>query len=602
MARQKNEKKKLIDVRHPHYNTNTTNWRKWRLTYEGGDRFIRQYTYKLGKREDNNDYQQRLNLTYNPAFAKAAVNEVKNAIFQRTSDISREGGSKTYQQAIKGELNGVDLLGSTMNGFIGRKLLPELLSMARVGVYVDMPKLSGPTIRDKGDQHPYLSWYCAEDILSWTYDEDENPNEFKSLLLCDSLIQSENLWELPDYTSKRYRYFWIGDDGLVHAKYFDNDGMQLTSTGVPGDGEQILEIKRIPFVMFEISDSLLNDAANYQIALLNLASTDMAYSIKMNYPFYTEQYDPIGQSPNIRPQPPSQFSTTQTVTNPDGSTTTTHEPTKDIKVGVSTGRRYPKGLDRPQFIHPSAEPITASMAKQEQLKREIRQLIFLSVSNLQPSKSSADSKKQDNQTLENGLSYIGLELEAGERRIAEYWKMYEGNNAATVKYPENYSLISVQDRHDMANNYKELMPNMPSLTYQREIAKQIADTMLGNKVSADILRQIKKEIDDAPVVYGDPKVIEMDVEAGLVGLETASKARGYPDGEVKKAAEDHEKRLERIAIAQAKGGGAAAAVNGQARGVPDLGANPKAGKEEKVAANDPTQDPNPTDKTRGEGK
>jgi hypothetical protein len=61
------------------------------------------------------------------------------AIFQRMRDITRRGGSQAYQRAVNGLNLGVDLRGNTMNGFLGIKVLTELLIMGRVGVYVDSP-------------------------------------------------------------------------------------------------------------------------------------------------------------------------------------------------------------------------------------------------------------------------------------------------------------------------------------------------------------------------------------------------------------------------------------------------------------------------------
>jgi hypothetical protein len=129
---------------------------------------------------------------------------------------------------------------------------------------------------------------------------------------------------------------------------------------------------------------------------------------------------------------------------------------------------------------------------------------------------------------------------------------------------------------------------VPSLTFRREVAKRICDVILGSKVRSDVLQKIKDEIDQDPVVIGDPAVIETDVVNGLVDLETASAARGYPKGVVEKAKADHADRLARIAESQASAAGmqaqAKAAGDMAARGVPDLSGNPKAATEEKAAS------------------
>lgn len=630
-ARTDEEKKPkpLNDLRHPQYVLNQENWEKWRLTYLGGNRFIKRYLKKSSRREDDNDFIERVAISYCPAFAKAAINDVKNSIFQRICDVTRDGGPRTYQDAMDGvDARGVDLLGSSMNAFIGRDILPELLTMARVGIYVDMPALTGPTVADKGKKRPYLYWYKAEDIRSWATNNpntiNSDPTEFTAILLRDSTYDIDAHWVLPYETTTRYRYLWIDpSDGYVRCQFYNEDGDAYSPA--PGndivwqgeedqeDGGQSgiikLPIKKIPFVMLELSDSLLADVADYQISLLNMASNDVAFSIKANYPFYTEQRDWRTASPHLKqagtaPGLPGQKLTTETFWNAQtNNVIVNQDQSPEIRVGVSQGRQYALGTERPGFIHPSPEPLMASMEKQEQLKREIRQLINLAVTSLSPKMASAASKDKDNQGLEAGLSYIGLELQHAERKIAYYWAMYEGTDKpATVKYPENYSILDDTDRREQADALTKLLPHLASLTAQREVAKRLARIILGTTVKHDTLKKIDTEIDGAPVIIGDPKVIDLDVKNGLVSLETASKARGYPEGEVPKAKADHAERLAIIATSQAAGQGTGAAAGGQARGVPDLGADGNAGKKEKAAAADTTLDPVPTDKTRGEGK
>jgi hypothetical protein len=97
---------------------------------------------------------------------------------------------------------------------------------------------------------------------------------------------------------------------------------------------------------------------------------------------------------------------------------------RQIRIGAMGGRQYPANLDRPGFIHPSSEPMVASMAKEEQMKREMDELITHSLSTLSPTQEAQRTNEEDDQTA--GLHYIGLALETGERKIAEFWAMYDG--------------------------------------------------------------------------------------------------------------------------------------------------------------------------------
>lgn len=568
----------VIGKTHPDYDAMVDLWSKYRLTYNGGREFIDYYLEMYSVREDTTEFYNRKKISYCPAHAKAAVNDIKNAIFQRTVDISRRDGPQTFLDACNGsDTKGVDNQGNTMNSFIGRLLLPELLTMKKVGVWVDKPDIMPQTRLDNQNVRPYIYYYVAEDILNWSYDNDE----LITILLRDhTYIYDEN--GLATAQVERYRLAQKVQGG-IKVSFFNTDGAQIDRDGNTTEESYILALSEIPFVIFEITDSLLTDAADYQIALLNIASSDLHYILKANFPFYTEQYDPNFELDHLLR------------TNGEGATAAEGQEanTKEAKVGITRGRRYPKGTERPSFINPSSEPMTASMNKQKDLQDEIRRLVNLNVSNIEPRKQSADSKAFDERGLESGLSYIGLELEYGERRIAYFWAEYEGTEPSTIKYPDVYSIKSDEERQKEAESLEKSANMFPSMTYRKVIAKESATIRIGHKISADTLDTIHAEIDGSDIIVFDAELMHKDIEAGLLSPETASEdIRLYPEEEYIEASKAHAERLARIAIAQSEGAAAA-------RGIGD--ASTASGAAEKKVSRDTTQDGVVTDKTRGEG-
>ncbi len=553
----------IINIRHPEYDLET--WTTWRAVYQAGDTFVEDYTKKFSKREEIDAFNTRKEITPIPAFAKSTINEIKNSIFQRMTDTTRVGGGNTYQESTKGRLGGVDLKGSKMSWFIGHNVVPELLTMAKVGVYVDMPEL-GPTLLDKGNKHPYLYIYRRENILSWTYAQEGEQRVLKSLLLREAQYIIDPKSKLPTGSVDIYRLVWINDFGTVSIQFYDKLGAKI--------GDQIdLSIKKIPFVIFELSNSLLEDVARHQIALLNLESSDVSYCLLANYPFYTEQFDAKSASSHLKTAQ-EQYQEENCTPNqnpaaPKAKATSENE----ITVGTTQGRKYPIGAERPGFISPSTEPLKASMEKQRNLKEDIRKLVHLSLSNIQPKMASAESKAVDKEGLESGLSYIGLELEHGERQIAEYWSMYENTPVPEIEYPQLWSLESEEERRKQAKELEEIRDSVPSLTFQKQVTKRIAKVLIGNKVSIDTLSLIEKEIDNAPTITSDSAVIIQDLTNGLVSKKTASTARGYKDGEVEIANKEHIERLTAIQKAQAP----------EIRGVPDTQVTPnQVSKDDKI--------------------
>ncbi len=578
---------KIADMVHPEYLLSVEDWEQWRLCYEGGTPFLNEYLMKFSVREDNTDYLNRKAITPIAHFAAAGIDDIKNAIFQRLPEVKRLEGSNTYQAAIAGRMGGLTQNNRSMANFIGEDILPELLPMGKVGIYVDMPKKEAlSTSRlDADKQHPYLYAYKTEDIRSWVYSTIDEQPIFTKLLLRDYKYTLNVETGLPEETEAWFRFYKL-EDGVVKVQYYDSNSIAIND-------EIILDLNRIPFIILELNHGLMKNIAVHQIAALNLGSSDINYAFKSNFPFYTEQYDLISEMSHLRPGGREEGDdTTDEVSN---------EQVGDIakklntKTGVTQGRRYPLGADRPGFIAPPTDPLMASMQKQEQLKDDIRRLLALALSNMQPKLTSSDAKNTDERGLESGLSYIGLELQRGEQQIAEIWTLYERQGEpATISYPSSYSLKTDQDRRKEAKEMSEMIPKLPSQTYKKATAKDIAAILLKTKVTDEELDQIYSEIDNAPIIETDPNILKSDLEAGFVSAETGSLARGYPKGEAAKAEDDHAKRAARIIDAQ-RGAGA--------RGGDDMDADPiVSARAEKQVSQDPTLDVDSKSKTRGDGK
>ena len=491
-------KKKIIEYRLPNYLTSCADWEQWRLTYEGGPKFRQKYLQMFSTREEKTEFTERLSITPVPSFAKAAINDIRNSIFQRMVDIVRKEGSDAYHRAVAGLDMGVDRRGSSMNAFIGRKVLEDLLVMGKVGVFVDAPPVEGDTLADVGAFRPYLYVYKMEKILSYACTSQEDPSEFSSILLEDTVVNYDGKTGLPDEEVTRYRHLWIGDNGRVNIQFYDSEGDPVDREGNPC-GPVELGLTRIPFVLLDIGDSLLKDVCEYQIALLNLVSSDVNYALKANFPFYTEQKDMRNVGNHLKSG------------GPDGTATSggqgSHD--KEQKTGATQGRFYPKDTERPGFIHPSSEPLKASMSLQEKLEKDIRRLINLAIQTMS-TRQSAESKSLDNAGLEAGLSYIGLVLESAERQIAEHWAAYEENNPRrrsipTIKYPDRYSLKSDVDRIEEASALSEVITDTPSNQARKELWKTVCTTLLGGKVNPDTMSQIYGEIDKAKFTTANPQ-------------------------------------------------------------------------------------------------
>ena len=514
--------------------------------------------HKFTNRESDQDFANRRQITPVPSFAKTAINEIRNTIFQRMSDCIRRGGSPPYHTAVSGLAGGVDLRGSTMNYFMGHKVLTDLLVMGQIGIYVDMPPVNGPTLADTLGMRPYLYIYQVEDILSWSVSSPSNPSEFKAVLLRDRGVDYhiDNLLgvTLPIGSYERFRLVWIDPgSGHVMVRFLNTAAEPIDPmSGLPTLDPPIeLQLTRIPFILLDIGESLMKDVANHQIALLNLGSSDVSYALKANYPFYTEQQDLRAVGDHLKHN-----------VNPDGTAQIGGQPAsdKEITIGPTQGRAYDLKAERPGFIHPSPEPLKASIELQQKLEDDIRKLVHLAVLNKTGRSSTEDVKELVQQGLESGLSHIGFNLETAERKIADYWSCYEERNIkkrsiAHVKYPDRYNLTPNLDRINEADKLTKIIMAVPGREAKKELAKDLVTTLIGGRIPATRLQEIYKEIDGCDYTTSDPQTIIQASINGLVGEQTASIALGFRDNEYLQAQKDHQARIERIAMAQTKGQG-----------------------------------------------
>ena len=493
---------------------------KYRLVYAGGEDFLTQYLKPLSVYETHAQFQARKEMTPIPAFAKEAIQDVKNSIYQRASDVSRQTESMSLANAWAGLNGGMDNESSNMSKFMNEKVLPELLVAGEVGIYLDNANDVPSTLI--GNIHPYAYIYKKEQILKVT----KKCNVITALLLedCNDIYDEDGLIEGQKRSYRLYKNI----NGQVSVTFKE----EQTDIGVTID----LAIPEIPFIILSITQSLLTDIANHQIALLNLGSSDVNYAWQSNFPIFTEQQ-------NIATQTFDALKKSQ-----EGKAATAGEVER--KIGIKQGIKYSTNAERPGFIHPSSEPLKVSMEKADSIKGEIRALLNLSLRNITGQRESAESKDRDSEGLTSGLAYIGMELERGENLLASYWYNYMQDGVSIIKYPRNYSLKDDESKLAEADKKLSVMSKINSISFQKIMAKGIIEELISSKVSPELLNKAMEEIDSADVILIDPKMISKDIEDGVLSHEYAEKLKHYPLGTSKQAEKEHVQRLTEIARSQ----------------------------------------------------
>ena len=583
----KNTRFTISTLRHPRYLSDSLDWEKWRDAFEGGEFYRDNYLVKFEDRETDADFRQRRDLTPIPSFAKSALLDVRNNIYQRLVSVTRVGGSKAFQDAVAGYNGGVDGEGSTMDSFIGDDILTELLLMGKVGVYIDALPPEGPTLAD-ASYPPFLTCYRIEDILSYTKAPRGKGGEFSSVLLRDHNVtvttELGHGVSLPSGVEQRLRLVWKDDNGFVWFRMYTSEGEVILHRDSGPDGAVLTNLKRVPFVLMDIGDSLMKDVASYQKALLNLSSSDVFYAIKSNSPFLTIQRD--------------QFASGDHLKGPESAAGGAGDRAESV--GAGKGRYYGVNLERPGFISPPTDPLEASMKLQDKLEGNIRSLINLAVQGKAGSRTeSGEAKKVGQGGLEAGLSFIGMALANGEKLIADVWAEYEdveNPKPATIKYPDRYVLKSDIERLEEASETLKLVERLPTQELKRVASKMIVDTLLSGRLSQSEVDRIYAKIDSNDYILSDPQVTLQAHKAGLVDDLTASEALGYDAGKVvPKAKKDRAERIAETLKAQTPRDQQGQAPNFAARGAPELDTNPNSGSDERTYKSNEVPEPAPTE-------
>lgn len=577
----------ISTLRHPRYLSDSLDWEKWRDAFEGGEFYRDHYLVKFEDRETDADFRQRRDLTPIPSFAKSALLDVRNNIYQRLVSVTRVGGSKAFQDAVAGYNGGVDGEGSTMDSFIGDDILTELLLMGKVGVYIDALPPEGPTLAD-ASYPPFLTCYRIEDILSYTKAPRGKGGEFSSVLLRDHNVtvttELGHGVSLPSGVEQRLRLVWKDDNGSVWFRMYTSEGEVILREDSGPDGAVLTNLKRVPFVLMDIGDSLMKDVASYQKALLNLSSSDVFYAIKSNSPFLTIQRD--------------QFASGDHLKGPESAAGGAGDRAESV--GAGKGRYYGVNLERPGFISPPTDPLEASMKLQDKLEGNIRSLINLAVQGKAGSRTeSGEAKKVGQGGLEAGLSFIGMALANGEKLISDVWAEYEdveNPKPATIKYPDRYVLKSDIERLEEASETLKLVERLPTQELKRVASKMIVDTLLSGRLSQSEVDRIYAKIDSNDYILSDPQVTLQAHKAGLVDDLTASEALGYDASKVvPKAKKDRAERIAETLKAQTPRDQQGQAPNFAARGAPELDTNPNSGSDERADTSNTVPEPAPTE-------
>ena len=202
----------------------------WRDAYQGGSYFRDKYLQTF-KDEKFEDFCRRKAMAPTTDFAKSGINRILAQVARLLADVIRRGGNEQYQQAVAGHNRGVDGRGSSMNAWLTKLIIPDLLVVGRVGALVDAPGA------DRTGDAPYFCTYRAEQIQRADCAEPLSPSDYKDVLL--------------EETDGSYLHYFIDENGVVCWQKFDKSKSQTVEP-------QLTDLDAIPFAICDIGSSLMS--------------------------------------------------------------------------------------------------------------------------------------------------------------------------------------------------------------------------------------------------------------------------------------------------------------------------------------------------------
>jgi hypothetical protein len=264
--------------RHPDYAAHEAQWRRINDVLSGTD----------AVRANARDYipltveHQRYPEAFNAMIARTSfTNYTARAVDGLEGLIFRKDQTVEVPYRYKARLDNINNAGDSINTFC-KKVVREVLTKGRVGIYVDALPSDQQTYDDPASLLPYLTIFTAENITNW------RPRISNGRVVPDQIILREFYSEPQEFgsvTHNRYRVLQLDEDGRYRVRLFEqgSDGgdFALASEYYPttGSAAGFNYLNHIPFVFIgpldlsmDVRRSPILDLVDANLSLFQLES------------------------------------------------------------------------------------------------------------------------------------------------------------------------------------------------------------------------------------------------------------------------------------------------------------------------------------------
>ena len=258
----------ITEARHPEYTEKVLQWDKYKLAYLANDEYYTTTVDKFSSKEPEKQYNTRVKRAYNALPCKGYISKLQNMTFRKRFDYKYKASDTEIDQLVQ---TNVDGKGTSLFNFHVGTVLKWLATYGEYYIYTAMPSFEGELTREQQQQagiFPYLVGVHPQNVVAWRYKEGSQ-SEFAQLLMktTDQKIDKFGFTQFDTV-------FMLYTEDMIYK--YDTQGEILE--------EYTNTIGKVAFSKISIGESFLSDIVRIAAAAVNLASGNLNFLEKSNFP------------------------------------------------------------------------------------------------------------------------------------------------------------------------------------------------------------------------------------------------------------------------------------------------------------------------------
>lgn len=451
------------------YEAQVKHWQFLLQSYESGQMYLAGGNLFRHRREQEDNFKDRVQRSVPPGFARAVINTYRSLLSR--GEVSRETKNAQFKAFLEEDC---DQRGRGLGKFIMETVFVPSQAVGWSWVLVDMPRFgtSGDapvTLADKieANAFPYCVHYDATQVINWSFDGFGNL-EWLTLALPASIDP-----ETGKATKPRVRLY----DTMIWAEYTEHGKLLV-------DGEHGLG--KVPFAILYNERSLIDQnvglSAINNIAYINRECYNLM-SLLQEF-LYKQCFNVMALDEN-----------------------SLSEEGKKI-IGTTNAIPVPAGGFTPQYVTPPSDPAQFLMDVIEQdIARIYHEAGLVDRSAQQVAQAqSGISRAFEFHNTNTMMVAKAAELERFEQEIADIWFRWEDQEYDyTVAYGDDYDIRDKTAELDEAKKVFDLPIQSPTL--KQLVAKRLASVIAPDadaEEEARMIAEIEADLFQAAQAQGGP--------------------------------------------------------------------------------------------------